>query len=93
MNGGYQLIDCTGLNILSESEQTINGLYAKLRKYMDSNKPLYCVNATWGTAGKISPIQVFAIQLDTDLITCTASTLQIWVTNADKVTVHNMIQS
>ena len=31
-NGGYQIIDCGGLDLTDSNEQTINGLFAKADK-------------------------------------------------------------
>jgi len=89
-NGGYVMIDCTGLDLTKSTAQSITGLYNKVKTAMQSGKMIYAVNANWG--GKnITPISVFAIQTSDDTITCTASTLQVIVTNADSVTINNMI--
>ncbi len=60
MNGGYIMIDCSGLDLSKGStEQTINGIYKKVADSMAKNKPLYCVNAVWGDYGKNYPYQLF----------------------------------
>lgn len=91
MNGGYVMIDCTGLDLTKGStEQTINGLYNKVQTAMKSNKPIYAYNAIWGTGKPITPIQVFVIQFDGYVI-CTSSTLQIILTSSDVVTINNLV--
>lgn len=88
MNGGYVLIDCTGLDLEKGStEQTITGLYKKVTDCMQKNKPLYCVNAVWGNYGRIIPIACFANKSSTDDIIITSSTLQIIVSSSDVVTI------
>ena len=47
-------------------------------------------NCIWDDKGIVTPINVFAIDFGTYFI-CTASTLQIYVTNQDKVTITNMV--
>lgn len=92
MNGGYIMIDCTGLDLTKGStEQTITGLYSRVKNAMKANKPIYCYNAVWGNYGKISPIACFANMSSTTNIIITSSTLQIIVTENDVVTIENMV--
>lgn len=94
MNGGYILIDCTGLDLTKGStKQTITGIYKKVADCIQKNKPLYCVNAVWGDLGGVSPIQIFAIQSASDTITVTVSTLQVVVKNDDTITIENMVET
>ena len=90
MKGGYILIDCGGLNLLSETSQTISGLYAKVKKAHELNKPIYAVNCVYGSGVKLSPISVFAIN-EAGTIILTASILQIRVSTDDTVTIKNLI--
>lgn len=92
MNGGYIMIDCTGLDLTKGStEQTITGLYSRVKNAMKVNKPIYCNNAVWGNYGKISPIACFANMSSTSNIIITSSTLQIIVTENDVVTIENLV--
>lgn len=91
MKGGYVNIDCTGLDLTKGStEQTISGLYDMVKNAFKANKPIFAYNTNWGNNGIVSPIQVFAIDFGTYFI-CTSSTLQVIVTNKDKITINNMI--
>ena len=91
MKGGYIMIDCKGLDLTKGiTEQTITGLYNQVKEAHKLNKPIYAWNCIWGTDGKVSPIEVFAIIFDGYII-CTSSTLQVKVTNEDVVTVINLI--
>ena len=92
MNGGYFMIDCTGLDLIKGSTpQEIAGLYAEMQKAQKSGKPILCYNAVWGTQGVITPIQVFIVDFsDDDYLIATASTLQVVVTKSDVVTINNM---
>lgn len=92
MKGGYVLVDCKGLDLTSESTQTISGLYDKLKAAKATGKLIIAENMIWGDDGTISPIHVFAIDMGSTYgIYCTASTLQIRVSPADVVTIVNMI--
>ena len=94
MKGGYVLVDCKGLDLTSESTQTITGLYAKIKAGMATGKLIIAENMIWGDDGTISPVHVFAIDMGSTYgIYCTASTLQIRVSPADVVTIVNMAPS
>lgn len=91
MKGGYTMIDCTGLDYTKGStEQTMTGLYAKLKTAIKANKPIIAYNGTWGEH-QMSPILCFAQEETSTLIIATASTLQIRVTSSDVVTIVNMV--
>lgn len=84
------MIDCGGLNLLASEPQTITGLYAKVKKAHELNKPIYAVNCVYGSGVKMSPIQIFTINESGTMIG-TASILQVRVTSNDSVTITNLI--
>lgn len=91
MNGGYINIDCHGLNLLSESAQTITGIFQATQTAWLSGKPIYAYNCMWGDT-PISPIPVFAIPFPTsNEIICTSSTLQVIIKNDDTITINNLV--
>ena len=91
MKGGYVLVDCKGLDLTSETTQTITGLYAKVKAAMATGKLIIAENMIWGDDGTISPVHVFAIDMGSTYgIYCTAATLQIRISPADVVTIVNM---
>lgn len=91
-NGGYQIIDCQGLNLLGGSTpQTKTGLYNKLKEALKSNKPVFAYNCIYGDGHPMTPVQVMCQQESANTIVCTASILQIWVTNQDSVTVVSLL--
>ena len=90
MKGGYINIDCSGLDLTKGStEQTITGLYQTVKSAFKTNKPIFAYNTISGVNG-VSPIQVFIVDFGTYFV-CNTSTLQIKVTNQDKVTITNLI--
>lgn len=94
MKAGYVLVNCVGLDLLSESTQTIAGLYNKVKSAMETGKMIIAENIMWGDDGIISPIPVFAIDMGSTYgIYLTASTLQIRVSPANVVTIVNMAPS
>lgn len=91
MKGGYININCSGLDLTKgATEQTISGLYQTVKSAFNANKPIFAYNANWGVNGIVSPIQVFVVDFGTKFV-CTTSTLQINVTNQDKVTITNLV--
>ena len=91
MKAGYVLVNASGLDLLSESSQTIAGLYNKCKAAMETGKLIIAENIIWGTGKPISPIPVFAIDMGSTYgIYLTASTLQIRVSPSNEVTIVNM---
>lgn len=90
IKGGYIMIDCGGLNLLASEPQTISGLYAKVKKAHELNKPIYAVNCVYGSGVKMSPIHIFTINESGTMIG-TASILQVRVASDDSVTITSLI--
>lgn len=93
MESGYIMIDCGGLNLMSESSQTITGLYARLTEARATNKMIVACNMVWGDSGKVSPTPVIMTNPYENTYVCATSTLKIHVTSADVVTIENMAPS
>lgn len=89
-NGGYILVDCTGVDLLSQSAVTVTGLYAKSKSAYDSGKPIIAVNCEYGEGVPMTPISVMGIVEDGTYI-FTASILQIRVASNDSVTIVPLI--
>lgn len=93
MKGGYFMIDCKGLDLTDETEQTISGLYAQMQDALMSGKPIYAYNCVWGSNSDspMSPIPFFAQQWTDGLVVGTASILNITCSSADKVNVTSLV--
>ena len=93
MNGGYIMIDCKGLDLTSNEEQTINGLYNDMVKAIKTGKPLVAYNCVWGSNNDspMTPIPFFAQNWNSSMVVGTASILNITCTSADKVTVTSLV--
>ena len=89
MNGGYIMVDCKGLNLLSETKQTITGIYEETEKARKTGKPVLAHNCVWGAGVAITPIPIFAVPFSGYTV-WTSSTLQVIVDEDDGVTVNNM---
>lgn len=95
MTGGYTMIDCTGLNLLSETAQTIPGIHAECEAAIKIGKPVFAYGVVWGTGNPMTaiPIMVNHESTETETIVCTSSTLQLYIAENDSVTIVNMIPS
>lgn len=89
-NSGYALVDCTGINLLSESEVTVDGIYAKCKAAYDSGKPIIACNCTYGAGVDMTPVPVMGIIEDSSYV-FTASILQIRVAPDDGVTITSLL--
>ena len=92
MNGGYVLVDCDGLEINTDQKQTINGIFARVEKAYNTDKPIYAYNCEFN-ALKMSPVAVMVNPYTGGVYVCTASTLQIIVDPDDGVTINNFINN
>ena len=90
MNTGYVTIDCKGLDLIKGSTpQTIPGLRADIETAMATGKPIIATNLTWDE-GYISPTMCMCTFVGDDLI-ATSSTLQIYISKSDVVTIVNLV--
>lgn len=88
-HNGYAMVDCTGLNLNTSSEQTITGIYAKAKAAFDSGKPCIAVNCNMSGMA-CTPCSVIAWMEGTTIVV-TAHVLRLSITSADKVTVTNLV--
>ena len=85
--GGYILIDGKGLNLASQSSQTIAGIYSALQSALTAKKTVILENCVYGSGKKLSPVQLFVYQKNSTTIEAFAAALTIDVSNANAVTV------
>lgn len=91
MQGGYCMIDCSGIDLLKSTKQTIAGMYEQCDVAFKSGKAVYAHNLIWGNGKGCSPIQVMLIPLAANKYTATGSTLQLEITTDDGVKVNNLV--
>lgn len=90
MTNGYVLVDCKGLNLLSQTKVTVSGIFDSCTAALATGKPVYAINCVYGTGVPMSPIQVFGIKESGNYI-FTASILQLTVEDDDGVTIASLI--
>ena len=92
-NGGYTMVDCTGIDLNTSTKQTITGIFNRVDTAFKTGKPVYAVNATFNisaTGNTASPINVMVNSDQNGGYVATASTLQLWIDSDDGVTVVNL---
>ena len=92
MNGGYIMVDCTGINLLADSKVTVSGMYDKCKKAYESGKPIIAVNCEYGEGVPMTPISVMAI-IEAGVYILTASILQIRVDSDNGVWIVPLINA
>lgn len=90
MVNGYVIVDCSGINLLSDTSIVVDGIYDQCIEAMESSKPIIASNCEYGEGVKCSPISVMGIKEDTTYI-FTNSILQIRVSNDDTVSIVSLI--
>lgn len=83
MNGGYAMIDCTGLDL--NSLGTVSGLYKKAKAAIDAKKPIWLCNVKNGTT-EFSPIPAFG-GTESGGVFISFEPVTIHITTADVVTI------
>ena len=89
MKGGYFMVDCEGLDLLTQTEQTIDGIFAQVDNGYNSGKPVFAYNCKWGDDIIMSPVPVM-LNPDPDTYgnyVATASVLQLRINPDDGGTV------
>ena len=89
-NPGYVLVDCSGLNLLSQEAQTISGIYNLSKAAYESGKQIVACNCEYGEGVHMSPVPVMAIE-EAGVYIFTASILQVRVASSDAVTVVSLL--
>lgn len=92
-NGGYIMVDCTGIDLNTSTKQTITGIFNRVETAFKTGKPIYCVGATFnisGTGNITTPISVMVNSDENGGYVATSSTLQLWIDKDDGVQIVNM---
>ena len=84
------MIDCKGLELTSETKQTITGIFNRIKEALGTGKPCIVYNTKWDSY-PMSPISVMINERPSGHYIATASTLQMEVDNEDGVEIINML--
>lgn len=92
--GGTAFIDCTGLNLLGQEAQTIDGLYKQIDAAFKNDKMIVAVNCDYDNGNDaeihLTPVPVFC-KAEDGVYILTTSILQIRVAEDDEVTIVSLI--
>lgn len=89
LKGGYTMIDCKGLNLLSQSAQTISGLYNDCKTAIATGKAVFAHNIFYGEGIPMTPVPVTLnfVSTESTSIVVKMSSNQITVASNDAVTI------
>ena len=93
MNTGYFLVDCTGIDLTSETETTVSGIWKKAVTALAQKKPIIAHGCVYGTGVPVSPVTCFGWYISTTEIVIVGATLHIHIKNTDKVTILDVAAS
>jgi len=89
MKGGYQMVDCKGLDLTGGSTaQTIAGIHEEFSKALASNKPVYLYGCKNGTNKPTTPIQAFLNAGATGTIVATIAGAKLFVSSENAVVIE-----
>ena len=83
-------VDCKGLELTSQTEQTVPGLYEAVKSAYATGNPILAKGLQW-EGDPFSPVCVGVTYRSSGNYICTFSTLQIEVAPDDGVTITNML--
>ena len=86
MNGGYILVDCSGIDLSLSTAQEVSGIWDKAVKAMKQDKPIIAHGCKYGTAA-VSPVTTFGWWIAADEIVIVGATLHCHIKDDDTVTV------
>lgn len=84
LNGGYAMIDCSGLDLGNLG--TVSGLYTKAKNAVKTGKPLVLCNVVNGTQG-FTPIMGYGGEESSTSIFISFFPITIHISNTDAVTI------
>ena len=90
MNGGYVMINATGLDLSESDPQEIAGSWDQAQKALALEKPMVFCGAAYGDA-PVSPVPGFGWRISATEIVLVGATLHIHVKNDDTCTVVDVV--
>ncbi len=87
MNGGYCMIDFTGINMAASEAQTKPGIYQKVYDCMALNKPLMLNNAL-NASGLYTPVPAVALLGENQITLNTVIGKTVTIANNDSITIE-----
>ena len=90
MNPGYYMLDGGGIDLSTDSTQTIAGSWNRAVKALEVNKPIFAYNTKYGAGKPLSPVPVFGWYLNTDQIVLVGATLHIIVNDDNTCVVQDV---
>lgn len=93
MNGGYFLLDCSGLDLTKDTAQSITGCWQNVVDAIAANKPIIAHNCVYGAGVPVSPVTCFGWYIASDEIVIVGATLHIHVKDDDTATVLDVVPS
>lgn len=89
MQGGYAMIDCTGLVLTKGTNQTINGIWEQVDNAYKSGKAVFAHNCGYND-GILSPVAGMLLYEGGEYC-FTSSILQVWIKNNDVCRVVSLL--
>lgn len=91
--GGYQIIDCGGLDMTDNKAQTITGIFAKALKACEDGTFVLATNVVWGSNNDspLTPLPVFLQKWSDELVVATCSIYSVQITDKDVCTVVSLV--
>ncbi len=81
--GGYQLIDCTGLDLTKSTATSLPGIWDKAELAIAAQKPIVACGTVYGSGNNVSPVVCFGWYLASDEIVIVGATLHIHIKDDD----------
>lgn len=85
MNGGYTLLDATGVQLELETTQTVPGIFANTTKAVTTGKPIWATGCTY-SGRPVTPMPMFVVSVNGRWV-CTSGKNTVTISADDSVLV------
>lgn len=93
INSGYVMLDAGGLDLSSNSAQSISGVWARVMEAVSSKKPIIAYNMVHGAGKEVTPLPCFGWSINTDEFVLVCATLHVHVKDDNTCTVLDVTAS
>ena len=90
-NGGYVLVDATGIDLSDSTSQSVTGIWEKAKIAVSAGKPIVAGGLVYGD-WEVTPVTCFAFLISSTEIAFISATLHIHIKSDDSVLVLDVAQ-
>lgn len=91
MNGGYYMVNISGLDLTDTDPQSISGIWNDAVKAIATGKPIVAHGCVYGSGVPVSPVTCFGWYISATEIVIVGATLHIHIKSDNTATVLDVV--